>query len=222
MHTSGLLVPTETPNFFFVLRKSTPHKGHSNNEMLTTRRRANKPLLGTRVCAPWKDGFFYSGIIEAVKSKPAGEHTYTILFDDGYIAEVDEEEIVGPGFASSSEVQLIKGQLVYISLRGREVCATVLKNEAEFGEILVSPKHEHNSIVAVKASDVHLTKGQKYSRELGVGEKVSESILCPVPCKIRAHSNNRYVYGSFRVSSVCKYYILAEFRVFARVRIVCS
>lgn len=148
-------------------------------------------MLGTRVCAPWKDGFFYSGIIEAVKSKPAGENTYTILFDDGYIAEVDEEEIVGPGFANPSSTQLRKGQLVYISLNGKEVAATVWKTNAEFEEVLVSPKHEHKSVFAVKASEVHLTRGGKYSQELGVEDKITESVLCPVPSKIRAHGRTR-------------------------------
>ena len=159
-------------------------------------------MLGTRVCAPWKDGFFYSGIIEAVKSKPAGENTYTILFDDGYIAEVDEEEIVGPGFANPGTVQLRKGQLVYVFFKGKEVAATVCKSNAEFGEVLVFPKHEHNkAILAVKASEVHLTRGQQYSREEGLQKKISKSVFCPVTNKVKhGATKNRYYANSSSIA----------------------
>ena len=157
--------------------------------MFSSRRRVKKSLLGLRVCAPWKDGFFYAGVIEAVKSKPAGEITFTIIFEDGFIAEVDEEEIVGPGFASVSSVQLSCGQPVYIWHNSREVEAIVVKNRAEFNEILVRIPCQQDSLIALRPDEIHLLKGQKYPET--ISESLTDSVLiCPVPCKVKAHGIN--------------------------------
>lgn len=158
--------------------------------MLSSRRRPKNSLLGVRVSAPWKDGFYYSGVIEAVKSKPTGENTYTILFEDDYIAEVDEGEIVGPGFKSVQASSLKTGQHVYIAYKSREVGARVLKIRSEFNEVLVQSLDQQETIVAVRPDEIHLMKGQKFPSmpmELKSISGSSSTISCPVPCKIKAH-----------------------------------
>ena len=158
--------------------------------MLSSRRRPKNSLLGVRVCAPWKDGFFYSGVIEAVKSKPTGENTYTILFDDDYIAEVDEGDVVGPGFSTFGASSLKTGQHVYITYNNRELSATVLKTRSEFNEVLVQILDSQDTIVAVRPNEIHLTKGEKFSSATVDPDCVSGSkstVSCPVPCKIKAH-----------------------------------
>lgn len=158
--------------------------------MLSSRRRPKNSLLGVRVSAPWKDGLFYSGVIEAVKSKPTGENTYTILFDDDYIAEVDEGEIVGPGFNSAGASSLRTDQRVYITYKNREVGARVIKIRSEFNEVLVQIFDQHDTVVAVRPNEVHLMKGQKFSSvpvEFKCVNGSSSTISCPVPCKVKAH-----------------------------------
>ena len=140
--------------------------------------------------APWKDGYFYCGVIEAVKSKPTGENTYTILFEDGYIAEVDEGEIVGPGFHAVSATALRNGQRVFISFKGREVAARVLKTRSEFNEVLVQLLDQQDTIVALKPDEIHLMKGEKFSgsaHQIKCLDTSSSTISCPVPCKLKAH-----------------------------------
>ena len=88
-------------------------------------------------------------MIEAVKSKPTGEHTYTILFEDDYIAEVDEGEIVGPGFNPVGVRAVKDGQRVFISFKGREVEARVVKTRLEFNEVLVQILDRPDTVVAV-------------------------------------------------------------------------
>ena len=155
---------------------------------MSSRRRPKNSLLGIRVCAPWKDGYFYCGVIEAVKSKPTGENTYTLLFDDDYIAEVDEEQIVGPGFNSTSVVPLKTGQRVYITYQDREVAALVVKSRTEFNEVLVRISDQQDMIAALRPDEVHLMKRDKFSWQ-SLEEKCCKSlnspVTCPLPCKVK-------------------------------------
>lgn len=158
--------------------------------MLSLRRRPKNSLLGVHVCAPWKDGYFYSGVIEAVKSKPTGEHTYTILFEDDYIAEVDEGEIVGPGFNPVGVRAVKDGQRVFISFKGREVEARVVKTRLEFNEVLVQILDRPDTVVAVRPEEMHLMKGEQFSESIHrirTLDNSSSNISCPVPCKMKAH-----------------------------------
>ena len=129
-------------------------------------------------------------MIEAVKSKPTGENTYTILFDDDYIAEVDEGDVVGPGFSTVGASSLKSGQHVYITYKNRELSATVLKTRSEFNEVLVQILDSQDRIVAVRPNEIHLTKGEKFSSATVDSDCVNGSkstVSCPVPCKIKAH-----------------------------------
>lgn len=137
--------------------------------------------------APWKDGYFYSGVIEAVKSKPTGENTYTILFEDDYIAEVDEGEIVGPGFNAVRGTTLKNGQRVFILFKGREVAARVLKTRSEFNEVLVQILDQQDTIVALRPDEIHLMKGEKFCGSAYKNTTAGSTIACPLSCKVKAH-----------------------------------
>lgn len=153
--------------------------------MYSSRTRAKNVLLGQRVCAPWKDGLFYSGVIEAVKSRPTGESTFTILFDDGYIAEVDEEDIVGPGFAKDSSVNLQAGQRVFVMYQGRELAGKVMKTRPEWKKVVVRVNDHGEHLLTVKKDDIWLLKGHKQSSSVDE-QQMNDSKDCPVPCKIKA------------------------------------
>lgn len=151
------------------------------------RRRPQNSLLGAQVSAPWKDGFFYSGVIEAVKSKPTGETTYTILFEDDYIAEVDEGDIVGPGFQTVACTSLKNGQRVFVSLKGQEVAARVLETRPELNEVLVQVSDQQNLIVAVKPDNIHLMRGETFSESTHERKTARSTISCNLSCKEKAH-----------------------------------
>lgn len=155
--------------------------------MYSSRTRAKNVLLGQRVCAPWKDGLYYAGVIEAVKSRPTGESTFTILFDDGYIAEIDEDDIVGPSFAKVNCVQLRSGQRVYITYHGREMPARVVKHKASWKKVVVRVLDHGEHLLTVKQEELRLLKGQKPPVD---GQLLNHlpSKECPVPCKIKAQS----------------------------------
>ncbi|XP_068737548.1 zinc finger protein 704-like [Montipora capricornis] len=156
--------------------------------MCSLRRRPQNSLLGTRVSAAWKDGYFYSGVIEAVKSRPTGESTYTILFEDDYIAEVDKGDIVGPGFQAVCSTALKNGQPVFISFKGREVAARVVSTRSEFNEVLVQILDQQDLIVAVNPEDIHLMRGVKFSGSMYERETASSTISCPHDgCKENPH-----------------------------------
>jgi hypothetical protein len=155
--------------------------------MYSSRTRAKNVLLGQRVCAPWKDGLYYAGVIEAVKSRPTGESTFTILFDDGYIAEVDEDDIVGPSFAKVSSIELYSGQRVYITYHGREVPARVVKHKVACKKVVVRVLDHGEHLLTVKQEELRLLKGQKPPVD---GQLLNRFVSkeCPIPCKIKAQS----------------------------------
>lgn len=58
--------------------------------MSTGKRLAKRSIIGTRVCAQWSDGIFYSGVIQEVKTpseweinvlRRNSENSYKVLFD---------------------------------------------------------------------------------------------------------------------------------------------
>ncbi|XP_032228878.2 zinc finger protein 704 [Nematostella vectensis] len=156
--------------------------------MHSTRRRQKNSSLGLRVCAPWKDSLYYSGVVEAVKSRPTGESTYTVLFDDGYIAEVDEDELVGPGFATASSVHLASGQRVFITYNGREVAARVVKNKPDLKKVLVRVSDHGEHTMVMNRKDIRLLKAQKHRATLKLLED-SPPNECPIPQKIKPVEN---------------------------------
>lgn len=155
--------------------------------MYSSRTRAKNSLLGRKVCARWKDGLYYSGLIEAVKSRPTGESTFTILFEDGYIAEVDEEDIVGQSFAKVSSVDLQRGQRVFVIYNGKEVPAKVRENDAENSAVVVRVLDHSGHLLNVQKDEIRLFKGQKQAIKEGIDMK-DDCKECPVPCKIKAKS----------------------------------
>ncbi len=66
--------------------------------MFSSRRLAKRSIIGTRVCAPWQDGRFYPGSIQATETAINGDEYYTVSFDDGYSKNLLDKDIIGPGF----------------------------------------------------------------------------------------------------------------------------
>lgn len=105
--------------------------------MQNHKRIPKRSLLGTRVCAPWSDGRFYSGVIQSVTEQPNGQFMYSVLFDDGYSKLYFYKDVVGPGFNSTAGLNLKHGQKVYVTHQTREVVGTVIKHNRTVNEVFV-------------------------------------------------------------------------------------
>lgn len=122
-------------------------------KMSTSKRLAKRSIVGTRVCAPGTDKLYYSGIIQKVKTPPIGlrdnnncitltvDTKYTVRFDLGQsmvgISEYLASEIIGPGFQNVMNVNLAKGQKIFITYNGRESAAEVLSHDFAKDEVCV-------------------------------------------------------------------------------------
>lgn len=143
--------------------------------MSTGKRLAKRSIIGTRVCAPFEDGKYYSGIIQAVKT-PASTYPennncinltpntrYTVKFDNSSMrqflsgvnncginnnnnnnigrnttAEFMSCHLFGPGFRPILDIELVKGQKVYVTYNGREVCGDVIKHNLNTDEVIIN------------------------------------------------------------------------------------
>ncbi len=74
--------------------------------MFGTRRLAKRSIIGTRVSAPWQDGRYYPGTIQATETAINGDEYFTLLFDDGYTKTLTDREIIGPGFQPITTAKL--------------------------------------------------------------------------------------------------------------------
>lgn len=120
--------------------------------MSTGKRLAKRSIIGTRVCAPGKDGKYYSGVIHAVKT-PASASTdsglsitpqtrYSVRFDavpggrpPSPSTEYSDRDLVGPGFGSVTSAHLVPGQKVFLTYNGREIQAEVTNHKEHLDEV---------------------------------------------------------------------------------------
>ncbi|KAK9890491.1 hypothetical protein WA026_010572 [Henosepilachna vigintioctopunctata] len=122
--------------------------------MSTGKRLAKRSIIGTRVCAPGEDGKYYSGVIQAVKTPASYTENnncinltpntrYTVRFDSrqGNLGrtscEFFEGNLIGPGFQSVLGLELVKGQKVFVTYNGREVCGEVCNHHSETDEVII-------------------------------------------------------------------------------------
>lgn len=120
--------------------------------MSTGKRLAKRSIIGTRVCAPGKDGMYYSGVIHAVKtpasmaSEPGLSITpktrYSVRFDavlggrpPNPSTEYSDCDLIGPGFGSVTGAKLVAGQKVYLTFNGREIHAEVTEHRDNLDEV---------------------------------------------------------------------------------------
>ena len=109
--------------------------------MSTGKRIAKRSIIGTNVCARKQDGLFYMGVICDVKSgSMAGEATlYTVNFPSCRPASQQtytSNDLVGPGFKSPSQFQLLPGQQVFVTHNGREVSGYIKKQPQPDGVLI--------------------------------------------------------------------------------------
>ena len=119
--------------------------------MSTGKRLAKRSIVGTRVCAPGKDGKYYCGSIRVVKSPSSNSSEteltsktrYTVTFDkvpgESTIPESEflGRELIGPGFGSITNAKLKPGQKVYLTYNGREINAVVSEHNIDTDEVHV-------------------------------------------------------------------------------------
>ena len=113
--------------------------------MSTGKRLAKRSILGTRVATLGSDGFYYPGMIQAMKTQEDGgigggvmPNRYSVRFDDGRkVVEFLENDIVGPGFKSVGSVQLQVGQTVYVTHCQREMKGTVVRHDFETQDVIL-------------------------------------------------------------------------------------
>ena len=113
--------------------------------MSTGKRLAKRSILGTRVASLGQDGYFYPGMIQAMKTQEDGgigggvmPNRYSVRFDDGRrVVEFLEKDIIGPGFENISSVQLQVGQIVYVTHCQREIRGTVVRHDFETQDVIL-------------------------------------------------------------------------------------
>ena len=116
-----------------------------HNTMSTGKRLAKRSILGTRVASLGQDGYFYPGMIQAMKTQEDGgigggvmPNRYSVRFDDGRrVVEFLEKDIIGPGFENISSVQLQVGQIVYVTHCQREIRGTVVRHDFETQDVIL-------------------------------------------------------------------------------------
>jgi len=123
--------------------------------MSTGKRLAKRSIIGTRVCAKWGDGMFYSGVIHGVKTPPDSnrvlkennansDNRYTVRFEGPdfpsvrIMKELADYELIGPGFRTVAGCEFQKGQKVYLTFNGRETSGVVESHNPDVDEVVVA------------------------------------------------------------------------------------
>ncbi|XP_072038010.1 zinc finger protein 704-like isoform X2 [Amphiura filiformis] len=129
------------------------------------KRPVKRSFFGTRVCAPWQDGIYYSGVVRTMTSnklaKCRSELSYIVIFDDGYCKDYLAHQIIGPGFQNISTVHLKFNQKVYITHNGREVCGHVQKHKKQTNEVFIKLNDVSETLVHRKLDEVRLLEKRK-------------------------------------------------------------
>lgn len=110
--------------------------------MSTGRRIAKRSILGTRVAACRLDGLFYTGVICSAKvGDGISGPRYSVRFDGTkYVAEFGPNDIVGPGFQSVSDIELLPGQNIHFTHNGRDTQGVILQSRPDLDEIWIEIK----------------------------------------------------------------------------------
>lgn len=136
--------------------------------MSTGKRLAKRSIIGTRVAAPYEDGLYYSGMIQAVKTPaPFPEPNncinltpntrYSVRFEGGLgVREFRDADLIGPGFRGLGGVKLRPRQRVYLTYNGREVRADVVSHDADSDELAVRVHAPGNEVTTTNSSP-HIT-----------------------------------------------------------------
>jgi len=143
--------------------------------MFSGRRPGKRSIVGTRVCAPFTDGFYWQGVISAIQTAAPWEATadrYTVEFEDGSKRTFDGDDIIGAGFQTVTKDRVNVGQTVFITHNGREVEGTV---ERVYGdEVAVALADNGLVTVPVRIEDIRLMKSRRSAR---LSESQQDSVI---------------------------------------------
>lgn len=113
--------------------------------------------IGSQVAAPWQDGIFYPGVVRSITSRPMGDTLYTVEFDDRYIKDFTERQIVGNSqFKNTKDIHLKFNQQVYITHCEVEVCGFVQKHRKQTNEVFIKLDDSEETLVRKKLEEVRL------------------------------------------------------------------
>lgn len=135
--------------------------------MSSGKRLAKRSILGTRVSALFQDERYYGGVIQATKTKWNGRETYSVKFENGRVMELQDKDIIGPGFRSVSSVILREGQRVFVTVAGREVSGIVLQHLQHGDEVTVKVQqgeHGKPQEITRRIQEVRLLESRKSAR----------------------------------------------------------
>ncbi|CAG7836547.1 unnamed protein product [Allacma fusca] len=150
--------------------------------MSAGKRLAKRSIVGTRVCALYKEnGLYHPGVI--IGSKNPDElnfhncHTgitsnsrYVVRFETGETREFSESELIGPGFGSVNSLKLRPCQKTFVTHNGREVSGTVVYHRPQIDEVLINilpqcpGSNEIPFDVTKKLDEVRLLESRKSAR----------------------------------------------------------
>ena len=141
----------------------------SYDNMFGNKRLAKRSIVGTRVCGLWpQDGRYYPGIIQSQVSEESitSSAVYVVRFDDGFCQHVKSRCIVGPGFQPVATTTLKRGQKVFITLNGREVCGTVICHDRDIDDVVINVRTPTGDDFETgrKLEDVRLLESRKSAR----------------------------------------------------------
>lgn len=143
---------------------------------MATSARKTWSVVGTLVSAPVR-GYYYPGTIKAVKqtidASASSLPIYSVSFatplgtmepsEQCLVLDFAPDQIVGRGFEPITKVLLSENQKVFITHRGREVNAVVVKHSIEQDEVLLALESEPTE-VTVKLSEIRLLPSRKSAR----------------------------------------------------------
>ncbi|XP_014206995.1 zinc finger protein 395 isoform X2 [Copidosoma floridanum] len=151
------------------------------------KRLAKRSIIGTRVCAPGEDGYYYSGVISAVNTPASPQQPelnglsitpdtrYSVRFDPAAGGsrppdsknEYSDRELIGPGFASVTGARLVSGQKVYLTYNGREIQAEVTEHRQQQDEVdvvIALSGQEGTTRLSKRIDEVRLLESRKSAR----------------------------------------------------------
>ena len=122
--------------------------------MSTGKRIAKRSILGTRVAACRVDGLYYTGVICSTKVVDGFSPRYSVRFDGTrFVAEFGPHDLVGPGFLSVCDIELLPDQKIHVTHNGRETDGIVLSHRPDLDEVWVEIKQGFGK---VRSADVSL------------------------------------------------------------------
>jgi hypothetical protein len=125
--------------------------------MSTGKRLAKRSILGTKVMVPGQDGKFYPGHIQAVKSSfdETTSCRYSVRFEENRrVFEFTEKDIIGPGFSGVGSVQLLQGQVVYVTHNQREMSGKVVRHDFFAQDVLITVSTGNEVSAGIKKTNL--------------------------------------------------------------------